>query len=148
MIIRTPKNKYILVVYGLLLPFIIYFAVNWTVSYNGPRGVYAPEADSIMIAIYEAFLFGCVVFMYNIILLLLGLVKYNSRTSIFSFRKSWWELVAIITILPGIYFVVAEILYWLDMNHVPIVAALVLYLHFLLLMHASVSDKRKAEMIK
>jgi hypothetical protein len=141
MITRTPRHKIWIVVYALAVLGLVPMVTRVNVTINYYRGVY-PPSDAITIPILESRALALLGVPYLALLLLLGLPRYQAGVSLLRFRRSLWELVAILLVSPGLIVGGIWFLYWLDVDHLPIALVYLLLLHLMLLVRTMISNKR------
>jgi len=142
MIARTPRHKVWIFVYALAVLGLIPTVTQLNVTINYYRGVYPANGDAIPIPILESRVLALLGVPYLALLLLLGLPRYQAEVSLLRFRRSLWELVAVLLVSPGLIVGGVWFLYWLDVNHLPIALVYLLLLHLMLLVRTMISNKR------
>jgi hypothetical protein len=139
----TFKNGWFPIAYTLITWIAAPFVLSSVLDHNLANGRYLPQSDSI--AIPYAYALGiCLLGLpYLVIVSIFALWRFRGPSKLFSFRISWWDLVAILLLLPIILVSLLETLSWLVPYHY--LAAFVYFLPIVgfLYLRAMIASKKR-----
>lgn len=118
---RSSEKRWVLPVISGVFVVLIPVITTVTVMANRRMGAYSSEADTIIIPVIHSVTIAMLFFIYLLLLNLLVLLNFRSDDAVINVKSKLWLAAGIIFTLPGVAVCLLMILYWLSINHLPVI---------------------------
>lgn len=120
-IFKPSGRRWVLPLLSGIFIVLIPVVTTATVVINQKMGAYSAEADTIIIPVVQSVTVALVFFAYLLILNAAVLIKFKSEEDIISVKSKLRLAAGILLSLPGFLVCILMILYWLSINHLPVI---------------------------
>lgn len=120
-IFKPSERRWVLPLLSVIYVVLIPLLTTATVVINQQMGAYSATSDTLIIPVVQSVTVAMVFAAYLIILNAAVLIKFQKEQDILSVKSKVWLTAGIIMAIPGILVCILMILYWLSINHLPLV---------------------------
>ncbi len=133
--LKPPEKTWLLPLLSAVFVILIPLVTTANVIINQRLGAYSSNADTIVIPVIHSVTIAIIFFIYLLILNVLSIVAAGRRKRTATGRSKLSVFTGVLLTLPGILFTSLMILYWLSLNHLPVIIVYIcgIYLHIRLM---------------